>query len=118
MVLVLWVAKDFDPAKRKVALLDETGIVVVTRGSAEHLDLAEERTGRVRIEYTATKTEDLEDIAKRYGMGSHDLARINRTFGPEFFEKIAWQVSQGARSMDIMLDSVTVSDFKPRISPH
>jgi len=49
---------------------------------------------------------------------SDDLARINRTFGPEFFEKIAWQVSQGARSMDIMLDSVTVSDFRPRISPH
>ncbi|MET0229581.1 MAG: hypothetical protein ABW186_01460 [Rhodanobacteraceae bacterium] len=49
---------------------------------------------------------------------SDDLARINRTFGPEFFEKIAWSVSQGSRSMDIMLDSVTVADFKPRVSPH
>jgi uncharacterized membrane protein len=49
---------------------------------------------------------------------SDDLARINRTFGPEFFEKIAWSVSQGSRSMDIVLDSVTVSDFKPRVSPH
>ena len=49
---------------------------------------------------------------------SDDLARINRTFGPEFFEKIAWSVSQGARSMDIMLDSVTVGDFKPRVTPH
>jgi uncharacterized membrane protein len=48
---------------------------------------------------------------------SDDLARINRTFGPEFFEKIAWSVSAGVRSMDIMLDSVTVSDFKPRINP-
>jgi uncharacterized membrane protein len=49
---------------------------------------------------------------------SDDLSRINRTFGPEFFEKIAWSVSQGFRSMDIMLDSVTISDFKPTVTSH
>lgn len=49
---------------------------------------------------------------------SDDLSRINRTFGPEFFEKIAWSVSQGFRSMDIMLDSVTITDFKPALSSH
>ncbi|HEV7490979.1 MAG TPA: hypothetical protein VGO25_09245 [Rhodanobacteraceae bacterium] len=49
---------------------------------------------------------------------SDDLSRINRTFGPEFFEKIAWSVSQGFRSMDIVLDSVTISDFKPAATSH
>ena len=45
---------------------------------------------------------------------SDDVNRINRTFGPEFFEKIAWSISQGQRSMDIMLDDVTINDFVPR----
>ena len=77
MVLVAWVAPDFDEGKRRVALLDEADLVIVTRGSAEHLDLAEARTGRVRIEYVAKGKEPLEDVARKYGMGSHDLARIN-----------------------------------------
>ena len=49
---------------------------------------------------------------------SDDLNRINRTFGPEFFEKTAWSVSQGFRSMDMLLDSVTISDFKPAATSH
>ena len=49
---------------------------------------------------------------------SDDLNRINRTFGPEFFEKIDWSVSQGFRSMNIMLDSLTISDFKPTPLSH
>lgn len=78
MVLQAWVAPDFDADKRHVLLLDPAELVVVTRGSAEHLDLAEQRTGRVRIEYVAPGKEKLADVARRYGMGSHDLARINR----------------------------------------
>ncbi len=37
---------------------------------------------------------------------------VNRTFGPEFFEKIAWDVSAGNHAMTMILDSVTVVDAK------
>src|SRR6185295_13517238 len=50
MVLLAWVAPDFDAARHAVNLLDESQLVVVTRGSPEHMDLAEARTGRVRTE--------------------------------------------------------------------
>ena len=78
MVLEAWVAPDFDADAHHIALLDETQLQIVTRGSAEHLDVAEERTGRARSEYKATGKEKLADVAKKFGMGSHDLARINR----------------------------------------
>jgi len=78
MILAAWVRPDFDADRHHVALLDEADLVVVTRGSAEHLELAEQRAGRVRTEYVAKGKEKLGDVAKRYGMGSHDLARINQ----------------------------------------
>jgi len=78
MVLVAWVPPAFDADKAHVRLLEDRDLLVVTRGSVEHLDLAEQRTGRVRSEYVAAGREKLEDVAKKFGMGSHDLARINR----------------------------------------
>src|SRR6185369_9809355 len=45
MVLQAFVAPDFDADREKVSLLDDAQLVIVTRGSDEHLDLAEERTG-------------------------------------------------------------------------
>jgi membrane-bound lytic murein transglycosylase D len=78
MVLQAFVDEDFDADAHHVALLDPESLVVVTRGSDEHLDIAEARTGRVRTEYTCKGKEKLADIAKKYGMGSHDLARINQ----------------------------------------
>ncbi len=79
MVLMVWVDPAFDPTKHSVVLLDDSQILVVTRNSPEFLDLQEQRRGRVRVEYTVTRAkEKLSDIARRYGMGSHDLARINR----------------------------------------
>ncbi|MBL0218836.1 MAG: LysM peptidoglycan-binding domain-containing protein [Myxococcales bacterium] len=102
MVLVAWVAPTFDADKHKIALLDDTQLVVVTRGSPEHLDLAESRTGRVRVEYVAQGKEKLSEIAKRYGMGSHDLARINRISYETVLAKgdkiIVYQVSDPSRS--------------------
>ncbi len=102
MVLVAWVSPDFDADKAKVSLLDETQLVVVTRGSEEHMDLAEARTGRVRMEYIASGKEKLADIAKKYGMGSHDLARINRISYSRVLEKgdkiIVYQVVDPKRS--------------------
>jgi membrane-bound lytic murein transglycosylase D len=78
MVLQAFVAQEFDGEAHHVSLLDEADLVVVTRGSDEHLDLAEQRTGRVRSEYVCKGKEKLADIAKKHGMGSHDLARINQ----------------------------------------
>ena len=50
MVLVVWVPTSFDADKRNVTLLDESQLVVVTRGSAEHMDLDAERMGRALLE--------------------------------------------------------------------
>lgn len=41
---------------------------------------------------------------------SDDLHRINRTFGPSFFEKTSWMVSAGDRMMWVALDSVEIRD--------
>ncbi|MBO9662852.1 hypothetical protein [Dokdonella sp.] len=41
---------------------------------------------------------------------SDDLNRINRTFGPELFEKTSWQVSEGDQSFWVQLDSVSIHD--------
>jgi membrane-bound lytic murein transglycosylase D len=102
MVLLAWVAPDFDPDKHAVNLLDEAQLVIVTRGSPEHMDLAEARTGRVRTEYTAQGKEKLADVAKKFGMGSHDLARINRISYDTVLARgqtiIVYQVADPSRS--------------------
>ncbi|HLL25564.1 MAG TPA: LysM peptidoglycan-binding domain-containing protein, partial [Kofleriaceae bacterium] len=102
MVLVAWVPDDFDAERRRITLLDVSQCVVVTRGSPEHLDLAEQRMGRVRTEYVATGREKLGDVAKKFGMGSHDLARINRISYDTVLSKgdkiIVYQVVEPSRS--------------------
>jgi membrane-bound lytic murein transglycosylase D len=102
MVLLAWVAPTFDPAKRAVSLLDEAQLIVVTRGSPEHMDLAEARTGRVRTEYVAQGKEKLAEVARKFGMGSHDLARINRISYDTVLAKgqaiIVYQVADPSRS--------------------
>lgn len=102
MVLQVFVAPDFDADAHQVALLDENEIVVVSRGSEEHLDLAESLLGRVRTQYVSKGDEKLADVAKRYGMGSHDLARINRISYNTVLEKgqtiIVYQVADPKRS--------------------
>jgi membrane-bound lytic murein transglycosylase D len=100
MVLQAFVAPGID--RDKVTLLDDDGLLVVTRGSAEHLDLQEARLGRVRSEYVATGKEKLADVAKRYGLGSHDLARINRMSYDAVLDKgqkiIVYEVKDPKRS--------------------
>ncbi len=102
MVLILFVPTAFDADAHKVALLDEDQLLIVTRGSPEHLDLAESRTGRVRTEYVAQGKEKLADIAKKFGMGSHDLARINRISYDTVLDKgetiIVYEVKDPSRS--------------------
>ena len=102
LVVQAWVAPDFDGDAHHVALLDDADLVVVTRGSPEHLDLAEARTGRVRSEYVAEGKEKLADVAKKFGMGSHDLARINRISYDTVLDKgqkiIVYEVADPSRS--------------------
>jgi len=66
------------------------------------MDLAEQRQGRVRTEYVAQGKEKLADIAKKFGMGSHDLARINRISYDTVLQKgdkiIVYQVADPSRS--------------------
>ncbi|MBX3162508.1 MAG: LysM peptidoglycan-binding domain-containing protein [Deltaproteobacteria bacterium] len=102
MVLVMWVPPSFDAESRRVTLLDEAALAVVTRGSAEHLDMQETRLGRVRTEYVAQGREKVADIARRFGLGSHDLARINRISYDATLQKgdkiIVYQVADASRS--------------------
>ena len=102
MILVAWVPTNFDADKKKITLLDEAHLAVVTRGSPEHLDLQEQRTGRSRLEYVAAGSEKLADIAKRFGMGAYDLGRINRIPYNTVLKKgeriIVYQVADPSRS--------------------
>ena len=102
LVLLAWVKPDFDADARHVALLDDADVIVVTRGSQEHMDLAEARTGRVRVPYVAQGKEKLADVARRFGMGSHDLARINQISYDTTLEKgqaiVVYQVKDPSRS--------------------
>jgi len=78
MIIQAFVSKSFDEAKAKITLLDDSQLALVTRGSKEHLDISEERVGRVRIEYSPTSAESFESIGRRYGLSAYDMARINR----------------------------------------
>jgi membrane-bound lytic murein transglycosylase D len=102
MVLQAFVVPSFDPVKARCTLLDESQLVIVTRGSDEHLDLAEERTGRVRTEYISKGDEKLSAVAKKYGMTAADLARINRISASTVLAKgqkvIVYQVADPKRS--------------------
>lgn len=78
MVLAAWVPPAWSEDAAQVAVLDETRLVIVKRGSKEHLELSEGRSGRQRTEYKAEKRESFEQIGKKFGLGKRDLARINR----------------------------------------
>jgi len=41
---------------------------------------------------------------------STDINNVNRTFGPELFEKMAWDIQDGNRSMTLNLQWVSVTD--------
>ncbi|HKA91330.1 MAG TPA: LysM peptidoglycan-binding domain-containing protein [Haliangiales bacterium] len=78
MVLAVFVDPKFDADKRHIALLDDSRLYVVTRGSPEHLDMFEGRKGRKRVELVAKEGDTLESIGKKYGLTKYDVARINR----------------------------------------
>ena len=49
---------------------------------------------------------------------SDDLARVNRTFGPQFFEKTSWLVSAGDEMMYVDLQWVRISEFPSHPTTH
>ena len=102
MVLQAWVAPGFDAERANVRLLDADKLLVVTRGAKQHLDLAEARVGRTRIEYSPKQPESLEAIGKKFGLGPRDLARINRMKSTAVIKPgqtiIVYQVTDRTRS--------------------
>src|SRR5262249_49419182 len=77
MVLVAFVAPGFDAAKRNMTLLDDARLMIVSAGSAEHLDIYEGRKGRVRERYVVKDGDTLDSIGRRYSLTKYDVARIN-----------------------------------------
>ena len=78
MVLVGFVPEDHDAARANLALLDEARLVIVSSGTAEHLDLIEGRKGRQRVIVKARRGDTLESIGRPHHLGKYDMARINR----------------------------------------
>ncbi|HKE14215.1 MAG TPA: transglycosylase SLT domain-containing protein, partial [Kofleriaceae bacterium] len=78
MVLQIWVERGFDPERAGVAVLDEARLDVVAAGSVDHMQRSEDRLGRGRIVYTASRRESYEAIGRRFGLSARDLARINK----------------------------------------
>jgi membrane-bound lytic murein transglycosylase D len=78
MVVVAYVPPAFDPVEANVSLLVDSRLMVVTTGSAEHLDLVEGRKGRVRKKLVVKKGDTLESLGKPHGLSKYDVARINR----------------------------------------
>ncbi len=102
MVLQLFVDPHLDLKGRHLAVLDPSRLVVVDRGSSEHLDREEARMGRRRVVYTATRRESYADIGAKYGLKASDLARINRRPRTTVLDKgehcIVYEVVKPARS--------------------
>jgi LysM repeat protein len=76
LILQLFVREGFD--NTNVMLVDSDKVRVVTLGSEEFLELEAARRGKTRLFYSARAGDTLAKIAKRYGLGPGDLARVNR----------------------------------------
>jgi membrane-bound lytic murein transglycosylase D len=102
MVLQMFVPEDFSAEAAGVALLDDSRLLVVTRGSDEHLDQVETRRGRKRVVYKAQARESFESIGKKVGLSARDLARVNRMPHTTVLEPgqeiIVYQVIDASRS--------------------
>jgi membrane-bound lytic murein transglycosylase D len=102
MVLQVFVAETFSAEEAGVALLDESRLLIVTRGSDEHLDEVETRRGRKRAVYKAQGRESFESIGKKVGLSARDLARVNRMPHTTVLEPgqeiIVYQVVDASRS--------------------
>jgi membrane-bound lytic murein transglycosylase D len=81
MILQVFVSEGWDGMATDgaaIAVLDEARLLVITRGSQQHVELMEQRMGRERVVYRAEKRESFADIGRKFGLTDHDVARINR----------------------------------------
>jgi membrane-bound lytic murein transglycosylase D len=76
MVLQLHVPSDLD--RSRLRLLDPRNLRVVSIGSEEFHEMETALRGKTRLFYAARSGDTLNKIARRYGLASPDLARINR----------------------------------------
>jgi membrane-bound lytic murein transglycosylase D len=77
MVLQLWVRPDLDAAR--LALLEAAQVRAVAVGSDEFHALEVAQRGKTRVVHVVKPGDTIAKIARRYGLGVADLARINRT---------------------------------------
>jgi membrane-bound lytic murein transglycosylase D len=81
MILQVFVPEGWDGTATDgaaIAVLDQARLLVVTRGSQQHIELMEQRMGRERVIYKAEKRESFADIGRKFGLTDHDVARINQ----------------------------------------
>ena len=76
MVLQLFLRPDID--RTRIALVDASAVRAVEVGSEEFHALEVATRGKTRVLYVARAGDTLPKIARRYGLGAPDLARINR----------------------------------------
>lgn len=76
-VLAVWVSEEFDPERARVRAYEPSEVVVVERGSREHLEAALERRGLLRRGYRVRRGDTLQRIGRRFDLTVGSLARIN-----------------------------------------
>jgi membrane-bound lytic murein transglycosylase D len=76
MVLQLYVRPDLDRAR--IALVEENAVRALELGSEEFHTREAAGRGKTRVVYDAHAGDTLPKIARRFGLGAPDLARINR----------------------------------------
>ena len=85
MVLQLFVRPDLD--RTRIALVDAKAVRAVEVGTEQFHALEVAGRGKTRLVYDAHPGDTLPKIARRFGLGAPDLARINR---------ISWNAELGA----------------------
>ncbi len=102
MVLQVYVDPSFSLRRARIKAMERDQVMLVTRGSAEHLHMAELRNGRQRMVYRARGRESFKRIGKKFGLTARDLARINRRKPSTVLragdEIIVYRVVDGTRS--------------------
>jgi membrane-bound lytic murein transglycosylase D len=76
MILQLFVPPEVDLSHAVVLGAEE--VRVLTLGTEEFFAYHEQQKGRVRFRYTVQPGDTLESLAKRFGLATADLTRINR----------------------------------------
>ena len=120
MYLQVFVEPSFSLSRARIKALDPDQVLIVTRGSAEHLHMAELRNGRQRLIYRAKRRESFARIGKKFGLTARDLARINRRSSRTVLrpgdEIIVYQVIDASRSRRSARQALRLRKHRQRVS--